>query len=198
MIVAQVVLALLVVIASIHVTRLLHDAVPSTVRAGVASGVGAISWIAFLPSALAFGVVSKQNGVHTAGWMIIAATVFVGVLLFVMALGARAEPAIAQPEPALETRSAERGHAWSLHGSGDLVSDLVCAEFVELVTAFLDGTLDPITERRLVDHLPNCVGCERYLDQFRQTIRSLGELPADGLERADREALITAFRDALR
>jgi predicted MFS family arabinose efflux permease len=193
--IAQVVLALLVVIASIHVTRLLHDAVPSTVRSGVASGVGAISWIAFLPSALVFGVLSKQNGVHTAGWLIIAATVFVGVLLFAVALGARAEPTIAQPEPALETRSAERGHAWNLHGSGDLVSDLNCAEFVELVTAFLDGTLDPITERRLVDHLPNCVGCERYFDQFRQTIRSLGQLPAEGLRTEDREALMTAFRD---
>ena len=86
-------------------------------------------------------------------------------------------------------------HAWNLHGSGELVSDLNCAEFVELVTAFLDGTLDPITERRLVDHLPNCVGCERYFDQFRQTIRSLGQLPAEGLRTEDREALMTAFRD---
>jgi predicted MFS family arabinose efflux permease len=196
--VAQVVLALLVVIVSIYVTRLLHDAVPSTVRTGVASGVGAISWIAFLPSALVVGAVSKQNSVHTAGWLIIAATAGVGVLLFAMALRGRAEPTVARPEPALETRSDERGHAWNLHGSGDLVSDLVCAEFVEQVTAFLDGALDPITERRLVDHLPNCVGCSRYLNQVQQTIESLGELPAEGLRPADREALITAFRDALR
>jgi MFS family permease len=196
--IAQVILALLVVIASIRVTRLLHDAVPSTVRSGVASGVGAISWIAFLPSALVFGIVSKQSGVHTAGWLIIAATVFVGVLLFAMALGGRAEPEAAQPEPAPETRSGDRGHAWNLHGSGDLVSDLTCAEFVELVTAFLDGTLDPITERRLVDHLPNCVGCSRYLDQFQQTIRSLGGLPAQSLRPEDRDVLITVFRDAIR
>jgi predicted MFS family arabinose efflux permease len=196
--IAQVVLALLVVIVSIHVTRLLHDAVPSTVRTGVASGVGAISWIAFLPSALVFGAVSKQNSVHTAGWLIIAATAGVGVLLFAMALRGRAKPTIAQPEVPVETRAGERGHAWNLHGSGDLVSDLVCAEFVEQVTAFLDGALDPITERRLVDHLPNCVGCSRYMNQVQQTIKSLGELPAEGLRPADREALITAFRDALR
>ena len=76
---AQIVLALLVVVAGIHVTRLLHDAVPSTVRAGVASGVGALSWIAFLPFALVFGVVSKHRGVHAAGWMITAATVLAGL-----------------------------------------------------------------------------------------------------------------------
>ncbi|MBD0293086.1 MAG: MFS transporter [Jiangellaceae bacterium] len=196
--IAQVVLALLVVIASIYVTRLLHDAVPSAVRSGVASGVGAISWMAFLPSALVFGVVSKQSGVQSASWLITGATVLVGGLLFALAIRGRAQPEVAQQEAALETRSGERGHAWNLHGSGDLVSDLSCAEFVELVTAFLDGALDPISERRLVDHLPNCVGCSRYLDQIQQTIRSLGDVPPEGLRPADREVLISAFRDGLR
>ena len=60
--VTQVVLVLLAVALSIHVARLLHDAVPSSVRAGVASGVGAFSWIAFLPFALAFGLVSRNLG----------------------------------------------------------------------------------------------------------------------------------------
>ena len=186
-------LALLIVLASIHVTRLLHDAVTSTVRSGVASGVGALSWIAFLPSALVFGIISKQIGVHTASWMIVAATVGVGILLIAMARR-RAEPVVEQPEVALEERSSDRGHAWNLRGSGDLVSDLTCVKFVELVTAFLDGALDPITERRLVDHLPNCVGCERYLDQFRQTIHTLGDLPPQSLTSKEREALLAAIR----
>jgi MFS family permease len=193
--IAQVVLALFVVLASIHVTRLLHDGVPSTIRSGVASGVGALSWIAFLPTALVFGIVSKQTGVHTASWMIVAVTAASGIVLFAMAIRGRAEPTGEQPETTLEARSSDRGHAWNLHGSGDLVSDLTCAEFVELVTAFLDGTLDAITERRLVDHLPNCVGCERYLDQFRQTIRMLGDLPVQSLSTEDRHALLSAFRD---
>jgi hypothetical protein len=109
--------------------------------------------------------------------MITVATVFAGVLLFTMALRGRTEPSGAYPDTSPETRSSDRGHAWNLHGSGDLVSDLTCAEFVELGTAFLDGTLDSITERRLIDHLPNCDGCEQYLDQFRQTIRTLGDCP---------------------
>ena len=37
--IAQIVLALLMVACGIHVTRLLHDEIPSAVRAGVASGV---------------------------------------------------------------------------------------------------------------------------------------------------------------
>jgi len=83
---AQTLLALLVVAASIHASQLLHDAVPSTIRSGVASGVGAVSWIAFLPFALGFGAVSKAEGVHTAAWMIVAATVLAGAVLVKVAV----------------------------------------------------------------------------------------------------------------
>lgn len=79
--IAQVTLALLIMVASIHVTRLLHDAVPSTIRSGVASGAGAISWMVFLPIALAFGVVSTRYGVHTAGWMLAALATLAAALL---------------------------------------------------------------------------------------------------------------------
>jgi anti-sigma factor RsiW len=75
------------------------------------------------------------------------------------------------------------------------VTDLNCNEVVELVTEFLDGTLDPPAERRVVDHLALCDGCGRYLDQFRQTIRTLGELPPDHLPTDARAALLAAFRD---
>ena len=78
---AQIVLAVAIVTASIHVTRLLHDAVPSTIRSGVASGVGAISWMVFLPVALACGVMSTRYGVHAAGWMLTAAAALAGGLL---------------------------------------------------------------------------------------------------------------------
>jgi predicted MFS family arabinose efflux permease len=83
---AQTLLALLVVAASIHASQLLHDAVPSTIRSGVASGVGAVSWIAFLPFALGFGAVSKAEGVHTAAWMIVAVTVLAGAVLVKVAV----------------------------------------------------------------------------------------------------------------
>jgi anti-sigma factor RsiW len=76
-----------------------------------------------------------------------------------------------------------------------VIGELDCNEFVELVTAFLDGALDESAEARFVDHLAACDGCERYLDQFRQTIRSLRGQPAKSLPAEARESLLTAFRD---
>jgi MFS family permease len=78
---AQVVLALLLVVAGIHVARLLHDAVPSGVRAGVASGVSTITWTTFLPVALAVGVIGAEHGVRAAGWVLTAAAALTGALL---------------------------------------------------------------------------------------------------------------------
>jgi hypothetical protein len=51
---------------------------------------------------------------------------------------------------------------------------LTCAEFVELVTSFLDDALDAGVERRFVEHISACAGCKGFLDQFRQTIHLLG------------------------
>jgi anti-sigma factor RsiW len=72
---------------------------------------------------------------------------------------------------------------------------LTCQEFVELVSTFLDGALDEDTERRFVDHLADCPGCDAYLDQFRQTIGALGKLPPESLSPDARDRLLTAFRD---
>jgi len=75
------------------------------------------------------------------------------------------------------------------------VNDLDCDEFVELVTAFRDGALDADAERRFVEHLAVCEGCTRYLEQFGQTIRTVGRLPADSLPDEVRLGLLAAFRD---
>jgi MFS family permease len=99
--VAQIVIALLAVALGIHVAKLLHDSVPSTVRAGVASGVSALSWLAFLPFALVFGVVSRDHGVQTAGWMITGVVLLTGAAL---AIGARRPSATVDP---VEVRALE-------------------------------------------------------------------------------------------
>ncbi len=72
---------------------------------------------------------------------------------------------------------------------------LNCDEFVELVTAYLENQLDLETERRFVAHLAECDGCDRYLDQMRLTVRTLGELPAETMTDEARERLLTAFRE---
>lgn len=89
----QVLLTLLVVAVSIPMLRRLHDAVPSTIRAGVASGVGTLTWLTFVPFALVFGVLSERVGVNRAGWLLVAIGVVAAVLI-VMVLPQAPGPAV--------------------------------------------------------------------------------------------------------
>jgi anti-sigma factor RsiW len=68
-----------------------------------------------------------------------------------------------------------------------------CNELVELITAYLDGSLDPQTRARFDVHLLDCDGCENYLQQFRATIGTLGEI-RDELDPEFRDKLLAAFR----
>ena len=71
---------------------------------------------------------------------------------------------------------------------------MTCAELVELVTAFLDGALDPETEQRFVEHLAICDGCDIYVDQMRRTIAEVGRVEPETLSDETREGLLQAFR----
>lgn len=75
------------------------------------------------------------------------------------------------------------------------MSPLSCAEFVDLVTAYLEGALDRDTEGRFVEHATRCEGCERYLDQFRETIRMLGRLDAETVDAETYSRMLEVFRD---
>jgi MFS family permease len=96
---AQVALALLLVAVSTLLTRLLHDEIPSSLRAGVSSGVGTLTWMAFLPFALAFGFLSKHAGVHAAAWMVAAATAATCISLLRLALSRRPHASTRQQSP---------------------------------------------------------------------------------------------------
>jgi hypothetical protein len=54
--------------------------------------------------------------------------------------------------------------------------------------------LDRDTEARFVLHATSCVGCERYLEQFRATIAATGTLPPEALDPEVRTDLLEAFR----
>jgi MFS family permease len=90
----QVVLALLLVAISTLLTRQFHDAIPSSIRAGVSSGVGTLTWMAFLPFALGFGVLSRRASVFSAGWMVVAVTAATGASLLHLAVGHGSQPAL--------------------------------------------------------------------------------------------------------
>ena len=69
-----------------------------------------------------------------------------------------------------------------------------CNELVELVTTYLEGALDDQARARFEQHLQACDGCENYLQQFRVTVATLGNIRDDQLDPAFRDRLLTAFR----
>ena len=77
----------------------------------------------------------------------------------------------------------------------DTQDDLSCQELVELVTAYLDGVLDPAVRARFEHHLSECPGCLAYVEQMRTTVRLLGTLTEDAIEPEAKNALLTVFRD---
>ena len=152
-------LALLLAVVAIYAGRLLHDAVPSTIRAGVSSGAGTASWVLFLPFALALGWVGREQGVPRTGWLLTGAALLVGVLL-VVSVG-RARPVV---EPA------EAGHLpvdLALPGSWSTWSP-TCST----------ASWRPGGARALRPTWPTVTGCTEYVRQIRATVEALGALPA--------------------
>ncbi len=76
-----------------------------------------------------------------------------------------------------------------------MTTPLTCAEFVELVTDYLEGALDRETEGRFALHATQCAGCETYLAQFRETIRVSGRIAPESIDPEARDRLLEAFRD---
>ena len=72
--------------------------------------------------------------------------------------------------------------------------ELSCQEFVELVTAYLEGTLTPAESSRFDGHLSDCGHCAHYLEQIRQTIRVTGTLRPEDISANAEEELLKAFR----
>jgi anti-sigma factor RsiW len=74
------------------------------------------------------------------------------------------------------------------------IEQLSCQELVELVTDYLEGALSDDARLRFEEHISLCEGCRIYLEQMRQTITVLGNVPADFLSPEAETALLQAFR----
>jgi MFS family permease len=163
---AQVLLAFALAIIGIHASRLLHDAVPSAIRAGVSSGAGTLTWVLFLPFSLGFGWVARENGVYRSGFMLAGAVVVVATLLIISVRASRGvtpvEVAATAKEEAVEVTEAAQ--------------ELVCKQLVELVADYLDEALSPEMRARFEEHLAGCDGCTTYLRQTQQIIAGLRDL----------------------
>jgi anti-sigma factor RsiW len=72
---------------------------------------------------------------------------------------------------------------------------LVCREFVELVTDYLEGTLPDGERARMDAHLAGCDGCAGYLEDMRRLVGSLAATPEPPPDPHTRDALLRAFRE---
>jgi len=72
--------------------------------------------------------------------------------------------------------------------------DLTCQELVELVTEYLEGTLEPAEMRRFEAHLAHCPECRAHLEDVRLTIAIVGRLTEQSLSPAVEADLLAAFR----
>jgi anti-sigma factor RsiW len=72
---------------------------------------------------------------------------------------------------------------------------LVCAELVELVTAYLEDELAPEARARFEAHVAACEHCGAYVEQMRMTLRVVGHIEPDDLDPEMERELLDAFRD---
>jgi hypothetical protein len=176
---AQTVLALLLAIIGIHAGRLLHDTVPSNIRAGVSSGAGTFSWLLFLPFSLVFGTFARGHGVYRAGWILVGVVV---VLTLLLVFSTRTAPV------RIEVESDEGPRQLAERSATDIApADVACRELVGLLSDYLDHVLDPLWRAKVDEHLRDCDGCTNYLDQIRATVDLLAQLD-DTVRRQTNEA----------
>ena len=105
----------------------------------------------------------------------------------------RGQPACATPPGACPAARATRGPS---RGGGSVMTfdDLLCRDFVEMATDYVEGHLSG--EARLVVelHLAFCSPCVEYLDQMRATIDISGKLHDSDIPEPVMESLLRGFR----
>jgi MFS family permease len=162
-VIAQVVLALILTIVGIHASQLLHDAVPSSIRAGVSSGAGTMTWVLFLPFSLVFGWVARENGVNRSGFMMAGVVLLLAVLLVASVRASRGVAAV-------EVAATAKDEAIEVT---ERTGELACKQLVELAADYLEDALSPQLKSRFEAHLAGCDGCTTYLSQTQQVIAEL-------------------------
>jgi hypothetical protein len=83
---------------------------------------------------------------------------------------------------------------WGGLAATDDIGEMVCQEFVELVTDYLEDGLGAPVRLRFERHLWGCGDCRGYLAQMRTTIRLTGRLGPESVPAPFRQRLVRAFR----
>ena len=73
------------------------------------------------------------------------------------------------------------------------VDEVTCQQFVELVTEYFEGALEPRTLSQVEEHLVMCDWCVTYVEQMQATIAALRELPRDSSQEPS-DAVLAALQ----
>ena len=129
---AQVVLALVLALLGIHASRVLHDSVPSSIRAGVSSGAGTLTWVLFLPFSLVW--LDRPGQRHRQiRFMLAGAVVILSALLVISVRVSRGMVPV-------EVAATAKQEAIQVTQQAD---EMACKQLVELVADYLDDTPHP-------------------------------------------------------
>ena len=71
---------------------------------------------------------------------------------------------------------------------------ITCQEVIDILSDYLEGSVDEATRQEIEAHLALCPGCAEYLRQMRSTLRTLGHIPVETLSDSAKNALTAAFR----
>jgi predicted anti-sigma-YlaC factor YlaD len=63
-----------------------------------------------------------------------------------------------------------------MHEFSVTADEVTCQQFVEMVTDYFEGVLEPHTLSQVEEHLVMCDWCVTYVEQMQATIASLREL----------------------
>jgi predicted anti-sigma-YlaC factor YlaD len=74
------------------------------------------------------------------------------------------------------------------------VDEIVCREFVELATDFLEGAMPDETLELVEEHLAMCDWCRDYLHQIESTSAAVAQAAAPAPPQEALQALVAAFR----
>ena len=76
----------------------------------------------------------------------------------------------------------------------DTRREMACQELVEVITAYLEGTLPELDRVHFETHLASCASCQEYLEQMQALVRLTGKLTTRSLEPESVDSLLSAFR----
>jgi predicted anti-sigma-YlaC factor YlaD len=72
--------------------------------------------------------------------------------------------------------------------------EIICRQFVEVVTEYLEGALPAETTDLVEQHLVMCDWCRDYLGQYEATVDAVHELAPEPPPKEMLESLLVAFR----